>query len=94
MSAYDIANNLGISRSTVRNIINLFKRTGNTKPLKKTGRPTIASDRDRRILRKIVKKDRRSTAASITLEWKHLIKKQVSRDTCIREIKKNGLQIL
>lgn len=94
ISAYDIAKILEISRSSVRNILNLFKKTGNVNPLSKTGRPPIATDRDRRSLRKILKNDRRATTANITLEWKNAIKKQVSRDTCIREMKKMGIQIL
>lgn len=92
ISAYDIAKILEISRSSVRNIINLFKKTGNVNPLTKTGRPPIATDRDRRSLRKILKNDRHATLPlyNITLEWKNAIKKQVSRDTCIREMKKMG----
>lgn len=90
LSSYKIAKNFSLPRSSVQNIITKYKNSGNVEIGKKTGRPTIAKPRDCRVLKKIIKENRRQTAAAITVEWKSRIKKNISVDTCKRTMKKLG----
>ena len=89
-SSYQIAKNLFIARSSVQNIISLFKKTGDVKLKRKTGRPSIAKPADYRALKRIIVKNRRETAAAITVEWRNHLKKDISVDTCKRSMKKIG----
>lgn len=90
LSSYKIAKQFNLPRSSIRNIISKFKNSGNVEIGKKTGRPPIAKPRDCRVLKKIIKENRRQTAAAITVQWRERIKKSVSVDTCKRTMKKIG----
>lgn len=89
-STYTISKEFNLPRSTVQDIVSLNKRTGSVEIRKKPGRPLLTTRAERRILKKIVKKDRRATAADITVQWKRHIKKDLSVDTCKRALKKLG----
>lgn len=79
-----------IPRSTVRDIINLYKTSGGVKEKKKNGRPSRISEDDERALKRIVKSNRLSTAKEITAQWRQIIGKPVSVSTTRRGISKMG----
>ena len=90
VSGHKIAKNLNIPQGTVRNIITLFKQNGNIQTKVKTGRRCKISERDERALRAIIKQDRRAASKEIAVKWSHAIGRRVSKDTCLRKIKKLG----
>ena len=60
---------LGVARSTVSKIMIAFEKEGKTSSLKKiSGRKRKLSDRDRRTLARIVRKDHKNTGPKITTE--------------------------
>lgn len=89
-SVRQISSTHSIPRSTVQDIIKLYKKTGNVAEKKKTGRPSTVSNADRRSLRRIVKVNRRSNTREITVLWRDAIKKDVSVSTTKRQIRKIG----
>lgn len=89
-SAYKIAEDLHLARSTVQSIIQHYKKTGKISSLKKTGRPRITTPAENRVLKKIIKKNRRARAGELTVKWREMIKKDVSVDTCKRVMKRMG----
>lgn len=89
-SGRKISEEVKIPRTTVQDIIKLFKNTGKIGLGKKTGRNCSFSAQDLRALKKIVLKNRRATAAEITLEWNLMCKSTVSVSTCTRAVKKLG----
>ncbi|CAH0717106.1 unnamed protein product, partial [Brenthis ino] len=89
-SSYQISKDLILPRSTVQSIIQHYKKNRTTSCLKKTGRPRITSAVENRILKKIIKKNRRARAAELTVQWKDMIHKDVSVDTCKRVLKRMG----
>lgn len=90
VSGRQIAKNLKISRSTVRNIISLFKREGNIKTKVKCGRTSKISKRDYRVLQRLIKQDRRISSRELAVKWGDTIGRQISKDTCLRHVKKLG----
>lgn len=90
VSGRQIAKNLKISRSTVRNIISLFKREGSIKTKVKCGRTSKISQRNYRVLRKLIQQDRRVSSRELAVKWGETIGKQISKDTCLRHVKKLG----
>lgn len=89
-SCREISKNMSIPRATVQDIVNLFKNTNNIAVREKTGRPTILNDTNKRALTRIIKENRRSTAAEITVKLRTAIKKNISVSTCSRAMKKSG----
>lgn len=89
-SAYQIAKNLSLPRSTVQTIIEHYRKNGTVKCLKIPGRPRITSAAENRVLKKIIKNNRRARAGGLTLKWREMIHKDVSVDTCKRVVKRLG----
>lgn len=89
-STYQISKDLSLPRSTIQTIIEHHRKHGTVSCLKKTGRPRITSKAENRILRKIIKKNRRARAGELTVLWRDAIKKNISVDTCKRVLKKMG----
>lgn len=89
-SARKISISHSVPRSTVQDIINLFKKTGGVTQSKKTGRPSKISNADARALRRIVKANRRSNARELTALWRQMIQKQISLSTTKRAVRKLG----
>jgi transposase len=50
----DIARTLGFAASTVYKTINRYKRTGSAQPEKRPGRPKSLSERDQRVVARVV----------------------------------------
>lgn len=89
-SGREIAKNIGISKSTVNDIIKKYVSTNNFVAGKSKGRPKIISQKDERALSKICKQNRRSTVRDITQKWNNAMSKTVSRECCRKWIHKNG----
>lgn len=89
-SGHNIAAIIGISRSSVRNIINLFKKTRAVIGKPRPGRNKSVSGADLKVLGRIIKRNRRLRVSENLTEWRKSIKNNVSRSTCLRYIKSLG----
>lgn len=90
LSGHKIAKNLSIPQGTVRNIISQFKKTGHIKIKVKSGRISKITKRDHRALRALIKHDRRISSRELASKWADAIGRPISKDTCLRNIKKLG----
>lgn len=90
----DISQILAISRSTVASIVQRYKSTGDILNGARTGRPTVFTDRHRRILKRIVDKDPTLTTRKIAQALKDHHDLEVTRETLRREIHKFGYKAL
>ena len=81
----------GVARSNVSKEMTAFER-GETSSLKQnSGRKRKLSDRDRRTVTWIVRKDHKNTAPKITTEMNDHLEDPVSTKTVRRELNKAGL---
>lgn len=90
LSGHTIARNFSIPQGTVRNIILQFNNTGNIDTKVRTGRISKITNRDKRALRILIKQDRRASSRELGLKWADAIGRPVSKDTCLRSMKKMG----
>ena len=81
-----IAKNMGVARSTVRDIVRQYKDTGSTAPKPRHRPPPQVTPRDLRTLRKIILGNRRMTTSKISLEWNLRTEKAASASTCLQYI--------
>lgn len=90
----EVAVELNIPKTTVWNIIKHYGETGNIldKKGKSPGRPTLISDRNKRLLVKLCKKGRRNTLRQITAEWNRETGLNLSRECCRQWIHRCGLK--
>lgn len=87
-----IARDLELSKSTVSQIIKSYGENGTTDVKGKSpGRPPLVTDRQRRELVKICKKNRRGTLREVTAEWNEATEASYGRETCRKWIHKSGL---
>lgn len=91
-SAGKIANQLLLSRYTVRNIIKLYKTTGTIQEKPNLGRISKVTPINMRALRRILKQNRRANCGELSVEWNRATGKSFSRSTCVRAIKRLGYQ--
>jgi transposase len=85
-----IGQDLGINCDTVRKVWNHYPRTGMIVPLRRPGRPTILTDRDRRVIKRYVKsgrEERRTALSDITAKYNI----KISEDTLLHELQKLNL---
>ena len=81
----------GVARSTVSKVMTAFEKEGKTSSLKQnSGRKRKLSDKDRRTLTRIVRKDHKNTAPKITAEINDHLENPVSSKTVRRELHKAG----
>lgn len=85
-SVREISSLLDIPRSTVSGIIAKWKRLGTTATQPRSGRPRKVTERGRRVLRRIVRKSRQSSADSITAEFQTSSGINISTKTVRREL--------
>lgn len=90
ISGRKISASHSVPRSTVQDIINLYKRTGGVHQKNKPGRPSQITGADKKALRKIIRTNRRCNAKELTVLWRARILKDVSLSTTKRCIKKIG----
>nr|CAH7733228.1 unnamed protein product [Callosobruchus chinensis] len=90
LSGNIIAKNLNIPQGTIRSIISRFKENGNVQITPKPGRSSKVTKRDKRVLRALIKQDRRAPSRELVIKWADAIGKHVSKDTCLRNLKKMG----
>ena len=85
-----IGRDLGINCDTVRKVCNYYATTGKIIPPPRPGRPTILTDRDRRVIKRYVKsgrEERRTALSDITAKCNI----KVSEDTLLHELQKLNL---
>ena len=81
----------GVARSNVWKVMIVFEKEGKTSSLKQnSGRKRKLSDRNRRTLRRIVRKNHKNTAMKITAELFDHLEKPVCSKTVRREQNKDG----
>jgi biotin operon repressor len=88
-----IAKNLGLSTSTVHNIVKRFKESGEITVRKGQGRKPILNDRDLRALRRYCLKNRHSSVTEITTWAQQYFRKRLSINTIRRSIRKCNLKL-
>ena len=76
-----IARLLKIPQSTVIDIITRHTNSSNRSNVKITGRPPFINNNDHQILKKILKKNHRSSLSEIHHNFQNLKNKKVSQDT-------------
>lgn len=86
----EIANLLDLSRYSVRNIVKRYKTTGSVTTKPRYVRKSNVTDADRRALRRIIVKNRRSNYLDLSALWSDAIGRRISRSTCHREAHKLG----
>ncbi len=86
-----IARETHLSPSTVQYIIQHHMSTGTDTPKRKTGRPKVTTTRDDNSLRKIVRRNRRSTTVEVNAEWSRRTQTVVSTSTCRRRLHELGM---
>ena len=81
----------GVLRGTVSQVMTVFERERKTSSAKhRFGRKSKLSERDRRILNQIVRKDRKNSVPKITAEFNKYLQNPVSTTTVRREPEKSG----
>ena len=88
-----IARNLGISSSTVHNIIKRFRESGEITTCKRQGRKPTLNARDLRSLRRHCIKNRHQCVKDITTWAQELFRKPLSVNTVRRYIRKCNLKL-
>jgi len=87
----EISKQLNLSKSSVHGVIKVFKTTGNIENnIKKRGRTSAITPRDKRELAKIVKADRRQSLRNLTSEWSQKIGKTFKRKWTWLQLKNIG----
>ena len=80
----------GISRGTVSKVMTAYEKEGKTSYAKhKSGRSSSLSERNRRTLNLIVRKDHKTTASRIMEELNEHLERPVSTKTVRRELHKS-----
>ncbi|GBL73249.1 hypothetical protein AVEN_259947-1 [Araneus ventricosus] len=81
-----------VSRGTVSKTYSAYLKSGKTFSSKsQRGPKLVLSDRDRRSLRRIVTKHKKTTAAKVTAEMNVMLTNPVSTKTKRRELHKQGI---
>ena len=95
MAGTNITKLFGAARSTVLKVMTAFEKEGKTSSLKQnSGRKRKLSDRDRRSLTQIVRKNHKNTAPKITADPNDLHENPVSSKTVRRRITQSFKMIM
>jgi transposase len=91
-SVRDIETLLKLPKSMVGNVIVKWKREGTTTTKPRPGRPRLMTDRDRRVLKKVVRETRQTSSEAITREFRSATNCPASTLTVRRELRGMGFQ--
>ncbi|XP_053574543.1 uncharacterized protein LOC128663958 [Bombina bombina] len=91
-SVREISVLLDLPRSTVSAIIVKWKRVGATTAQPRSGRPRKITERGRRVLTRVVEKNRLSSLASLTTEFQTASGSKISTRTVRRELCEMGFR--
>ena len=86
----DIAREVGVHRNTVYGIIKRFCERGNLDNRKSTGRPRKTNARDDRVLYRLVRENRRSSAQKLRRDWLRNLNVVLSHRTVNRRLQSRG----
>lgn len=90
-SMQKVANDLNIAKSTVGDIIKKYSETASIDVRGKSlGRPRTITERERRVLVKICRKNRRGTLRQIQAQWNQEANLNISRECCRLWLHKSG----
>ena len=87
-----IADDIGSKKNTVRDVFSKWEKEGITTVQPRPGAPKKLDDRDLRQLVRVVKKNRRATAAEITIDFASLLGKDLSIKTIRNYLKELGFR--
>ena len=87
-----IASQLNISTSTVNNTIKRYKQTNSAIPKKRPGRPKTLTDRDRRVLQRIVREDRFASLPVLTGKLNSSLQTTLHTNTVRRYLHEDGIR--
>jgi transposase len=88
-SVRDIATLLKLPRSTVGDVIVKWKHEGTITTKRQSGRPRLMTDRDRRVLKKVVRETRQTSSETITHEFHSATNCPANTMTVHQEFKRN-----
>ena len=77
-------------RDTIATILRKFRLSGKVRTFKRSGRPSLTTERENRCLIRLVKENRRSSAKTLAKKWSASISKTVSERTTRRRLKSSG----
>ena len=77
-------------RGTIATILRKFRCSGKVRTLKRSGRPSLTTEREDRCLTRLVKENRRSSAKTLAKKWSASISKTVRERTTRRRLKSSG----
>jgi transposase len=89
-SVRDIATLLKLPKSKVGDVIVKRKREGTTTTKPRPGRPRLMTDRDRRVLKKVVRETRQTSSETITREFRSVMNCPANTMTVRRELRGMG----
>ncbi|RHY00626.1 hypothetical protein DYB25_011721 [Aphanomyces astaci] len=85
-----IASTLNLSKATVQSIVKAFKKTKETFPQPRSGRPKVTTEHKDRIILRAIKANRRLSAESLKETFEVFHEKDISSDTIRRRIMLSG----
>lgn len=86
-----ISEKLSVPKSTIQSLVAHFTKTGTLAAIPNPGKSSLTTPAENRFLNKIVRKNRRSTVASIKEKWESAIGKTMSNETCRKKIHSLGI---
>lgn len=87
----EIGNLVGLSRYSVRNIVNTFKTSGSVASKPRYVHKTKLTENDLRTFEKIIKENKNANYTQLSVLWSEVIGRRISKSTCHKEAKKLGL---
>lgn len=81
---------LGLSRYSIRNIVQLYKSSGSGAQKPRYVKKSKLTDNDRRALARIIKSNRRANYGELSVLWSEAVGRRVCRSTCHTEARKLG----
>lgn len=86
-----ISQEINLPKSTIGDVVKLYGETAEVENRgKSTGRPKLVTERSRRILTKICKRQRRSTLREVQAQWNSETGLNLSRECCRKWLHKSG----
>lgn len=82
-SSSEIGKEMKVPSSTIRSILNKYKKTGNYRATRAPGRPAIINAYDIRALERIIKAKRHSSITDLQANWNQMTGKHITKETIL-----------